>query len=45
MWWKYKERGVGGRGGREATDYDGPFSQWKVHERGAFSAKKCYIKG
>jgi len=24
---------------REATAYDGLFSQWKVHERGAFSAK------
>ena len=26
-------------GGREATAYDGLFPQWKVHERGAFSAK------
>ena len=32
-----KDGGVGA--GREATAYDGLFSQWTVHERGAFSAK------
>ena len=37
--------GGGGRGEREATAYDSLFSHRKVHERCAFSAKKCYIKG
>ena len=32
-------------GGGEATAYDSLFSHRKVHERCAFSAKKCYIKG